>query len=83
MLVIFDRAPSTSPAETVLDEEAVAEVGSIDKRHRNLTIGCAIGSVGLAVGRLYFSVIEVDVGIVERIDVDGESLGMFGKFGGA
>ena len=84
MLIVLDGAPCTSPTETMLDEESVAEVGGVDDRHGDVlaTIG-AVGGIGLGVGRLDLAVVEVHVGVVEGVDVDGKSLGVFGEFCGA
>ena len=83
MLVVFDSAPGAAPAEAVLDEEAVAGVGSVDEGNGKLAAGGAVGGVGLGIGWFHLAVVEVDVGVVEGIDVDGESLGVLGELGGA
>ena len=83
MLVVFHGAPGAAPAEAVLDEEAVAGVGGVDEGDGHLAAGGAVGGVGLGIGGFHLAVVEVDVGVVEGIDVDGESLGVFGELGGA
>ena len=84
VLVVFDGAPCASPTESVLDEEAVAEVCGVDDGDGDvLAVVGSVGGVGFAVGRFHLAVVEVDVGVVEGVDVDGESLCVFGEFCGA
>ena len=82
MLVVFDSLPRSSPTKTVLDEQAITEVGGVDERYWQLAIGGTVGGIGFSVGRLYFAIIEVNVRVVERIDIDGKSLCVLGEFCG-
>ena len=79
MLVVLHGAPVASPFEAMLDEEAVAEVVLRDLILERLT---AV-DVGLTRGRLDEQrtvFLPTDTGIIQRIDVDGESTGMVRQF---
>ena len=75
MLVVLHRPPVAAPFEAMLDEEAVAEVVL-----RNLILERLTAvDVGFARGRLdeHRAVfLPADTGIIQRIDVDGESTRM-------
>ena len=78
VLVVFHGAPGAAPDEAVFDEQAVAEVAFIDLVAELLA---AVG-IGLAVGGFYdpAAILRMaDIGIVERIDVDGEAAGVIGE----
>ena len=78
VLVVFHGAPGAAPDEAVFDEQAVAEVAFIDLVTELLA---AVG-IGLAVGGLNdpAAILRMaDIGIVERVDVDGEAAGVIGE----
>ena len=78
VLVVFLRAPGTTPAEAVLEEEAVAEVAFLYL----VAIALAAVGIGLACGGFYYltaSFVVTDVGVVEGIDVDSETTGVVGQ----
>ena len=72
MLVVFQRAPRPTPAESVLNEKAVAEVllcNLVFKRFRAVCIGfarCRLNKQRAVFLTLY-------TGVIQRIDIDGES----------
>ena len=75
MLVVLEGVPGAAPLETVLDEKPVAEV-----TFRNLVLE-RFGTVllGSPRGRLDEQgavLLAAYAGIVERVDVDGQSTGM-------
>ncbi len=67
----------------MLNKQSITEVRGVDEGYWQLAIGGTVGGIGFPVGRLYFAVIEVNVRVVERIDVDGKSLCMLGEFCGS
>ena len=75
MLIVLTRSPVTAPLETCLSKETEAEVfviNLIGKVPRTVAIWLASG--GLDEER---AVIECfDVGVVEGVDIDGQSTGM-------
>ena len=78
VLVVFHGAPGAAPDEAVFDEQTVAEVAFIDLVAELLA---AVG-IGLAVGGFNdpTAILRMaDIGIVERIDVDGEAAGVIGE----
>ena len=78
VLVVFLRAPGTTPAEAVLEEEAVAEVAFLYL----VAIALAAVGIGFACGGFYYltaSFVVTDVGVVEGIDVDGETTCVVGQ----
>ena len=78
MLVILDGAPVTTPSEAFGAEEAASEVVA------GYLMGEGLGAVGIACGggRLddETAVAPLHAGIVKRVDVDGQPLGVLGKF---
>lgn len=78
MLIVLERAPVAAPGESVLSEETEAEVAVGD------FVG--VGSVAVYVRvsclrlNLRFPVARLDTGIIERIDVHGESHAVGGEF---
>ena len=82
VLIVLAVAPRSAPREAVLDEQTVEEIALL------YLIGELTGAVGvgLRVGWHHLSgpvLARPDVGIVARIDVDGQSLGVLGKLGRA
>ena len=76
MLIVLHGAPSSAPAEAVLDEQLIAQIRSSDFIR---VIGLAI-NVRLACCGLYYLVTILltifYIRIIERIDIDGQSAGM-------
>ena len=76
VLIVFHRAPAAAPGEAVFDKEAVAEIAFLDF----VAIGLATVGIGLGVGGLdnLTTILAIaDIGVVERVDVDGETTGVF------
>ena len=75
MLVVLERAPGTTPAEAVLEEKAVAEVAAL-----YLVVEAALAmGIGFGVGWLDEQPAigtPLDIGIVQRIDVNSHPHGM-------
>lgn len=79
MLVILHGLPVTAPLETMLDEEAIAEVAL-----RNL-IGEVLAAVDIGLTRSRLDeqrtvLLTTHTGVIKRIDIDGESTGMVREF---
>ena len=79
MLVVLQRAPRPTPTEAVLSEQTVAEV-----LPGNLVLELLVAvHIGLACRRLDEQcaiLLTLHAGVVERIDVDGQTLGMLRQF---
>ena len=81
MLIVFDCAPLTTPAEAVLLEEPVAQVAL-----RNLVfVRLRAVSIWLAVGwfNLQLAVPRRHIRVLPWIDVNGHSHRMFRQLGGS
>ena len=77
MLVVLHSAPSATPAEAVGCEELVGLVGMGDLMvERGVAVGVARGSGGLDAAAPPNG---AHAGIVERVEVDGASEGVFGE----
>ena len=79
MLVVFQRAPRPTPAESTLRKQSVAEVLTGYLVFELL----ATVHIGLARRRLDEQrtvLFALHAGVVERIDVDGQTLGMLRQF---
>ena len=75
MLIVLAGAPVAAPPEAGLGEEAVAEVAAGDLVGEGLrAVAVYYGGGGLHVAGAVRAVLVV--GIVERVDVDGQSAGM-------
>jgi hypothetical protein len=76
VLIVLHGAPSSAPAEAVLDEQLIAQIRSSNFIR---VIGLAI-NVRLTCGRLYYLMTVFPtipyIGVIERIDIDGQSTGM-------
>ena len=79
VLVVFHGAPGATPGEAMFDEQAVTEVAFFDL----VAVLFATVGIRLGVGRFddLTAVLTIaDIGIVERVDVDGKTTGVIGKF---
>ena len=79
VLVVFQRAPCPTPTESMLDEQAVAEIlrrNLVLERFRTVDIGFARRWLNEQRAVL----LTLHAGVVERIDVDGQTLGMLRQF---
>ena len=82
MLIVFQRAPTASPTESMLDKKTVAEVlccNLVFEGFRAVRIGFSSG--GLNQQRTVFLTLYTRV--IQRIDINGQSLCMFRQLGAA
>ena len=77
VLVVLAAFPVAAPGEAVAGEEPVDEVAFLDESSGpGLLRLVAVGGVRLAGKGCYAPCAVVDVGVVERIDVDGQAQGV-------
>ena len=75
MLVIFDRLPAATPLEPMLHKKFVAEVAAVNL-HGNIRPTFTVLDVRPSRSRFHMIVPKTNVGIVERVDVDGRATHM-------
>lgn len=82
VLIVLERAPRTAPRKAVLDEQPVAQIALVD----HVSLPAVAADVFPRRGRLYRggAVGQLpDAGVIERVDVDSQSLGVLREFLGA